>query len=493
MGYTCGRRHTEESLREIAKQFKTRAEFQKKDHSAYSIARQKGKVFLDSICEHMYLVSYSTPQLICKRIMEKLLGLKCLYDTRKIITPYELDIYFPEFRLAIEYNGKGWHRSIDAIRRDNNKQKLCDKNNITLIIVKENNRDYENDVKSQLIDNLEIINKITNNNFTESDILNVECLEIYDDIVNKRDIGEIKNKISQCSTIKEFQEKHGTEYSFLRKNKKLELLQHLKQRVQLSDDELFELCKKISNYSDLLKNHYAIYQSLHKRGLLETATEHMDKKRCPYRNHTNDEILELANKFKMKSHLKNKNKSLYSELIKRNIMDLVTYDPNFVYRPHNKIMKELALKKCFEDAKKYDNYEDFKKDKELYKKCTDYKIIRKIIELFPKRDIRDVIMEESKKYKSFKDFTKTIWYRKTKKLPNLIGKIKIQNNWSKTTKDKNDYVEMFPEIVKMINDNVSLKEIEEIAKTNKTTIWRIKKQMHENGILKVEFNHKNAK
>lgn len=334
MGYTCGRRHTEESLREIAKQFKTRSEFQKKDSSAYHCARRRGKKFLDSICEHMFLICYSTPQLICKRIMEKLLGLECLYDTRKIITPYELDIYFPKFKLAIEYNGKGWHRSIDAVRRDNNKQKLCDKNNITLIIIKENNRDYENDVKSQLIDNLKIINKITNNNFVESDILNIECSEIYDDIVNKRDIEEIKDKISQCYSIKEFQEKYGTEYSFLCKNKKTELLHHLKQRAEYSDEELFKLCKNISNYSDLLKNHYNIYQSLYKRKLLKKATEHMDKKKKPYRNHTNKQLLKLANKFTTKSHLKKINTSLRSELIRRNILDLVKWK---VQKIHKKI------------------------------------------------------------------------------------------------------------------------------------------------------------
>lgn len=334
MGYTCGRKHTEESLREIAKQFKTRTEFQKKDHSAYSIARQKGKVFLDSICEHMVNGSYSTPQLICKRIMEKLLGMKCLYNTRAIITPYELDIYFPEFRLAIEYNGKGWHRSDDAVRRDNNKKVLCDKQKINLIIIKENNRNYEDDVKTQLIDNLKIINKITNNNFKKFDILNIDCSEIYNDIVNRKDIDKIKNKISQCSTIREFQEKYGTEYSFLRKNKMSELLYDLKQRIEYSDEDLFELCKKISNYSDLLKNHYNIYQALYKRELLEKATKHMDKKQRPYRNYTDKQLLKLANKFTTKSHLKKINTPLRLELIKRNIFNLVKWK---VRKIHKKI------------------------------------------------------------------------------------------------------------------------------------------------------------
>ena len=32
-------------------------------------------------------------------------------NTRKIITPLELDIYLPELKIAIEYNGTYWHSS----------------------------------------------------------------------------------------------------------------------------------------------------------------------------------------------------------------------------------------------------------------------------------------------------------------------------------------------------------------------------------------------
>jgi hypothetical protein len=488
MGYTCGRRHTEESLREIAKQFKTRTEFQKADASAYSRARLKGKVFLDSICEHMVKGNYSTPQLICKHIMEKLLGIKCIYSTKSIIKPYELDIYFPEFKLAIEYNGKGWHYKENVIERDKNKKQLCHQTGITLIVIVENNRDYERDVKMQLIQHLDVINNVTKRNFKESDIVEIDCLNVFEDIFKKRDINEIKKKISECSSIKEFRKKYVSEYNFLRKNKKLELLNEIRIFEQYSDEELMEKCKQISNYSDLLKNHYTIYQLLYKRGLLEKATEHMDKKRRPYRNHTNNEILELANKFKMKSHLKKRNTSLYLELMNRKILDSVVYDPNFIYKPHNKILKEIALTKCFDDAKKYNNYEDFKNDKDLYDRCTKYKIVRKIVETFPKKNINDVILEESKKYKNFKEFTNSILYLKTKKIPKLIQKVKSQNNWSFNTKEKTNYIKMFPQIVEMINNDTAIQEISNITGINKTTIWRVKTQMKDEGILKVKFN-----
>jgi len=492
MGYTCGRKHTDESLKELAKLYNTRSEFQNNDPGAYGSAKRRGKLFLDSICLHM-LGSYSTPQLICKKIMEELLGMKCLYNTRSIITPYELDIYFPEFKLAIEYNGKGWHKYDDVITRDNNKKEICDKNKITLIIIKENNRDYEKDVKSQLIFNLDLINKITNQNFSDLDIENIECSGVYDDILKTRNIEEIKNKIKQFSSVKEFKKIHYTEYNFLRTNKKLQLLECIKKIKEDSEEELLEKCKKIRDYSTFIKDAPNLYQKCKRRNLLEKATLHMHKTNKRYRNNTNDELINLANKFQMKSYLKNENTPLYLELIKRNILNLVTYEPNFVYKHTNKILKENKLEKCFEDAKKYDNYYDFKNDKNLYNRCVKYKIIKKISENFTEYNIDDIILKESKKYKNFDEFTKSIWYSKTKKITGLIQKVKKQNNWSFTKKGKLNYIEKFPNIIKMINDGVKSNEIFKITKINKTTLWRIKIQMHKFGILKVGYNQKKDK
>ena len=487
MGYTCGRKHTEESLRKIAKEYNTKSEFQKKDKGAYSSARKRGSIFLKSICEHMINGAYSTPQLICKKIMEELLGIECDYNTKKIITPYELDIYFPEFKLAIEYNGKGWHKSEESIKRDNNKKILCTEKEITLIYIIENSRDYEKDIKTQIISHLKIINKVTNNNFNESDINQIVCLNIYEDILKTRDINEIKTKIKKCSSIVEFQQKYISEYNFLRKNKKLELLNQIRINEQFSEEKLLENCRKISNYSDLLKNHTNIYHTCQRKGLLEKATAHMHKTNKFYRNYSDEDLLNLANKFKMKSYVKKENTPLYRELIRRDILKLVTYDPNFTYKPHKKLLKELAVKQCFEDSEKYNNYLDFKNDKDLYERCSKYKIIKKITEKFIKPNINETILEESKKYKNFEEFTKSIWYLKSKRTLGLIQKVKKQNNWSYRSKEKINYIKKYPNIVKMVNDNIKINQIFKITKIDKTTIWRIKQQMHNTGILKIDY------
>ncbi len=57
-------------------------------------------------------------------------------NTRKIIDPYELDIYIPSKNIAIEYNGNYWHSEINGEKNKKyhvNKMRLCQEKNIRLI------------------------------------------------------------------------------------------------------------------------------------------------------------------------------------------------------------------------------------------------------------------------------------------------------------------------------------------------------------------------
>lgn len=58
-----------------------------------------------------------------------------LRRTRKVISPQELDIYIPELKLAIEFNGTYWHNCKDMTHKDYhlNKSLLCRDNGIRLI------------------------------------------------------------------------------------------------------------------------------------------------------------------------------------------------------------------------------------------------------------------------------------------------------------------------------------------------------------------------
>ena len=77
-----------------------------------------------------------------------------IHNDRSVIHPYELDIYLPDLRLAIEYNGDYWHANPefysedetinikgveycvkDIWKKDQRKLELCNSKNITLVTI----------------------------------------------------------------------------------------------------------------------------------------------------------------------------------------------------------------------------------------------------------------------------------------------------------------------------------------------------------------------
>lgn len=276
MGYTRGRKLTDDLYREVALKYRTRSEFQRKDPSAYSNARKsRGKEFLDDICSHM-ISNYSLPQLICKYITENILNETCLYNTRSIITPYEIDIYFPSFKLAFEYDGKGWHSDTDSMRRDEIKKTLLSDKGITLIKLVENHRNYEEDVKQQLVENLSLIEKISHIKLDKQRVLDIECNDVFDFLL-RNNKHQIDIKIKNCQSIAEFQRKYPDTYRFLQRTKNLKSLDSLKIRKIFTDEELLKKCLEITSYKDFHQNHTWLYLRCRKRNILKEATAHMEK------------------------------------------------------------------------------------------------------------------------------------------------------------------------------------------------------------------------
>lgn len=159
-----GRDLSFETLKKIASKYENKTEFYNEDSSAYSSANKMG--VMEDITKHMVKVSFSVPQITLRQITEDLFGTKCKYNNRQTIKPYELDLYFPQFKLAFEYDGKGWHQN-DTV----DKNKLCNEKNISLFTFKERSRKYLEDIKQHLVENLVEINKITKLNISEEDIL----------------------------------------------------------------------------------------------------------------------------------------------------------------------------------------------------------------------------------------------------------------------------------------------------------------------------------
>ena len=76
-------------------------------------------------------------------------------NSREIISPFELDLYYPEKKIAIEFNGDYWHSSKRCTNNlyHYNKFKSCLENDITLVSVYESEwRLYQDRIKQYLID-----------------------------------------------------------------------------------------------------------------------------------------------------------------------------------------------------------------------------------------------------------------------------------------------------------------------------------------------------
>jgi len=238
-------------VKKIAKKYKTRHEFSLLDKSAYSYAIKKG--FLNDICSHMIPQNISMPELILKYIILKIFNEEILYNTRKIIKPYELDIYIPKYNLAFEYDGLYWHKNRII---DNIKNNLCDEKNIKLIRINDYNissSNYINDIKKIIENRLDEINNYCKTNIQKEEIIFLSNEEIQkfinNNILDYDQIREITNKYDNYSNFKKNQK------SLCRKLLKMkishEFTSHMHRDVVKWN---IELCKnEISKYESFIE------------------------------------------------------------------------------------------------------------------------------------------------------------------------------------------------------------------------------------------------
>lgn len=104
-------KRTKESITITALKYDSRGQFQKYDGSSYVIAQRMN--ILDEICSHMKkscCVSYPEQNLI-DVIKKQYPKVQKLRDKK-----FEIDIYVPELRRGVEFDGKYWH-SLAGLRR----------------------------------------------------------------------------------------------------------------------------------------------------------------------------------------------------------------------------------------------------------------------------------------------------------------------------------------------------------------------------------------
>jgi len=77
-----------------------------------------------------------------------------ILNSRYIISPYELDIYLPELKLAFEFNGLYWHNELYKEKNYHlNKTELCGEQGIQLIHIYEDDWEFKKDIIKSMIKN----------------------------------------------------------------------------------------------------------------------------------------------------------------------------------------------------------------------------------------------------------------------------------------------------------------------------------------------------
>lgn len=256
-----------ENLEIIAKNYKTKTDFREKDNSAYSAAIRMG--IINEICFHMIPQCMSRPELMLRYIISQLFDTKILYNNKKIISPYELDIYIPKFKLAFEYDGAYWHQ----VEIDNKKNELCIKNNIMLIRIDHKKSyyfNYINNIKDQIKNNINNINNYCKKNISLEQIDNISENKIFsfvnDSILDYDKIKEITNNYDNYRDFK------SKEYSLYRKLYRLKLLKeytkHMYKDVIYWDiKRCEEEISKYTTFNEFYKKSHKCYDYIQKNNL----------------------------------------------------------------------------------------------------------------------------------------------------------------------------------------------------------------------------------
>ena len=115
-----------------------------------------------SSCRKCHPISgnISKPEKELMTYIKNIYDLEIQENSKKIIKPYELDMFFPDINLAIEYDGMYWH-SKKSSEYHLEKTKRCDEEGIKLIHIFENDFIYRKEKILAMIDEL-FYNNMTN-------------------------------------------------------------------------------------------------------------------------------------------------------------------------------------------------------------------------------------------------------------------------------------------------------------------------------------------
>ena len=131
-------------------------------HNIFRINSNDIKPNSHNLCHKCYAnISQSSPELEIKDIINTMYNGKCIENSRSIIPPLELDLYYPEKNVAIEFNGNYWHDENHKPKDYHfNKFKLCKDKNIRLVSIYESDWFNKRDNIINLLKNIFIESQI---------------------------------------------------------------------------------------------------------------------------------------------------------------------------------------------------------------------------------------------------------------------------------------------------------------------------------------------
>lgn len=95
----------------------------------------------------------SKPQIELQEFIKSIYNGTMILNTKKVITPYELDIYLPDKQLAIEFNGNYYHTTQHIDKNYHyKKSKLCEEKGIRLIHIFE--YEWDNERQRHILQNI---------------------------------------------------------------------------------------------------------------------------------------------------------------------------------------------------------------------------------------------------------------------------------------------------------------------------------------------------
>lgn len=241
------------TIKKIASQFNSKHEFYLNDPSAYNAALKYG--WIDDVTSHMVVKKVSIPQLMLKDILEYIFDEKSSFNDRKEIYPLEIDCFFKKYKIGWEYDGRYFHTD----ENDELKNKICEEKGIYLFHINEKNsnfRDYEKNIKEQLISQLIQINSLTNKEITPEKIINYKPIVNFPNLLTIDEKKIVYNKkLSYIKKIDEYLFKRIKKYK-LYENDDLKIINDTKKHNRFkSIDEYLKYLKekKYKSFNDMCK------------------------------------------------------------------------------------------------------------------------------------------------------------------------------------------------------------------------------------------------